>query len=743
MAEPPSDSRWPFLPTGYTLDGELTRLVHIAAGVGAIRDDVFLSYTTLLIGFLWADDPVSRQMQVYCKKVGADIDSLLASKGAERSLAQKVRRQADSGEWPTGKPDTSVSARNMFKAAVRYMSVGNDLGPREIGTRHLMAAYVFDTPQVHQSQIALWKLEPERWAEAFQSFIRDHYRLNIAPGQPETELAPDKDPEAKPTTKKSTAAPKSRTPKTGTRKKATPKKAKIQKPRPEEAEMAPFYPDHPAVEDALGRTAVAEALATIIKNVRRAGNDKNDEEEHTDEDRIFTVHIHGRWGSGKSSILNFLRQELQSGAPAERWVVVDYNAWRNQSNGPPWWTLMNQVYRQALGQLQDWNSPVVQGFKKSEWLWRFRSGWAPYIIGFAVLLWLITMIAAISGANFKDTLGLFATVFTVWGGFSAFSRTTQIGSARTASTFLELSRDPLSPLTRRYEEMIREIGGPVAVFIDDLDRCDAQFVVDLMQIIQTLFRKAPVVYVVAADRNWVCTSYEQVYEEFEGSINEPGRPLGHLFLEKIFQLSVSVPALSSPVQKDYWNRLLLGRSERDAVDIKALRQAHRVKIDGLKSDHAVREHLSGINDPIERQVAGTVAFKRLQDEDLRATREHFLQGYADLLEPNPRAMKRLLNAYGFKLGFEMMAETSNPTDALVRWTVLELRWPVLAEHLTEHPDHIKKLTSAAPRDVMDEDLRRLFGNNAVQSVAEGLNPQLIRRLTMGETGSLEAQTAAA
>lgn len=321
-----------------------------------------------------------------------------------------------------------------------------------------------------------------------------------------------------------------------TRKKAKPAKraskkeaplSEAKKTLPTTADLAPFYPDHPAEHDALGRVAVAETLATIIHDVF-FGAEKRSDAQGKDLDRTFMIHIHGKWGSGKTSILNFLRQKLQSGEVGERWVVVDYNAWRNQKNGPSWWTLLTEVYRHALDQLQNSEPDIARKVQYSEWTWRFRSGWAPYIIVFAALLWFVTVIAALSGANFadfKDTLTILATVFTVWGGFSAFGRTTQVGSARTASAFLELSRDPLRPLTRRYEELISEITRPVAVFIDDLDRCDPDFVVELIQSIQTLFRKAPVAYVVAADRNWVCTSYEKAYADFVDRIREPGRPL--------------------------------------------------------------------------------------------------------------------------------------------------------------------------------------------------------------------------
>jgi len=511
---------------------------------------------------------------------------------------------------------------------------------------------------------------------------------------------------------------------------------------PISGDLAPFYPDHPAESDTLGRVAIAETLATIIRQVFKESKEQL-ATQNEDTDRTFMIHIHGRWGSGKTSILNFLRQELQSEHNKERWVVIDYNAWRNQRNGPAWWSLLTDVYRQALPQVQAWKPDTARKLQLSEWLWRFQSGWAPYIIAFAALLWLGTIMAELSGWNIKDTLTILATAFTIWGGFTTFSRSTRLGAPQTASTFLELSRDPLKPLTSRYEQMIDEIQSPVAVFIDDLDRCEAEFVVDLLQTVQTLFRKAPVAYVVAADRNWVCTSYEKSYADFKKSIVEPGRPLGHLFLEKIFQLSISVPSLSRSLQKEYWDGLLLGRSQQKEIDIQQYRAIQEEQMAKLPSDQDVRNHLGAITNPVERQVAGAVAFRRLQDEDLRKKREHFLQGYANLLDPNPRAMKRLLNAYGFKLGFEMMADVSNPPEALVRWTIIELRWPILAEYLSRYPDQVGTTADGPAPEGIDETLGRLFGKEAVKAVAKDLDGDAIRSLTAAEMPDVEAQAASA
>jgi KAP family P-loop domain len=47
---------------------------------------------------------------------------------------------------------------------------------------------------------------------------------------------------------------------------------------------------------------------------------------------------------------------------------------------------------------------------------------------------------------------------------------------------------------------VKTVNRPVVVFVDDLDRCESKYVVEFLEGIQTLFREAPITYVVAADR---------------------------------------------------------------------------------------------------------------------------------------------------------------------------------------------------------------------------------------------------
>jgi hypothetical protein len=193
-------------------------------------------------------------------------------------------------------------------------------------------------------------------------------------------------------------------------------------------------------------------------------------------------------------------------------------------------------------------------------------------------------------------------------------------------------------------------------------------------------------FVVAADGKWIRTSYELEYDGFTRSVDEPGRPLGYLFVDKLFQLRVPVPVLNSVDQRRYLAGLLrLGQKEstdRGEVD------AVRASLERSRSDSDVVEALKSASPPV-RQVLAPEAVAKLTDPQVEAATEHALEKFAGLLEPNPRSMKRFVNAFGVARVVLTLENRLVPTNSLALWTILEGRWPILADHLRSHPEAVR------------------------------------------------------
>lgn len=477
------------------------------------------------------------------------------------------------------------------------------------------------------------------------------------------------------------------------------------------------HADEPASIDQLERAPFASCLAQNIKEARASGEA---------EASAFIVHLHGPWGSGKSSVLNFLEAELAKEEPP--WLVVRFNAWRDQRRQPPWWSLITCIYAGAREKLDRETSRRLwrRWFK-----WRVRADFMPWVVSAALVVLCAALLILGVTSSIAPIVSALGTTITFIGAGAVAVRSLALGSQRAAQTYADLKADPFQPMTTLFDRLIKEIKRPVAVFIDDLDRCDSGYVVELLEGIQTLMRGAPVTYVVAADRKWICSSFEQRYAKFSPPIGEPGRPLGYLFLDKIFQVSAAVPQLANDIRSSFWHSLLnasnrasnpgearqAGEEARRAADEQARAALANLTTHEQISSAVKRAEQSG--DPIAIQATRAGAAMRITSAEASAEAEHRLKDYAYLLEANPRSMKRLVNAYGMHQATLFLAGRLVPPFALARWTILELRWPLLADFLAVRPHYVDKLrTPLKERELkpVPESLRELFGDELIVEV---------------------------
>jgi hypothetical protein len=277
----------------------------------------------------------------------------------------------------------------------------------------------------------------------------------------------------------------------------------------------------------------------------------------------------------------------------------------------------------------------------------------------------------------------------------------------------------------QFSRTLGRIGKPVVFFIDDLDRCSETYVVEFLEAIQTLVRdaldeqaKAPV-FVVAADGRWIRISYEKGYETFGGT-QRAARPLGWLFLDKIFQLTVRLPRIADDVREGYLAGLLKKLPEltdEDRAEETAMVQKLKGDLEAADTERQmlkVAEQAKELRDHGARlDLLGSAAVK-LADPNVEAKTVHVLQPFARFLDPNPRTIKRFVNAYGVLRAQRTLEAVFVDTNSLARWTIVELRWPVLAEYLRAHPEHVSEVGAESPE--VQENLREIFSDEEAGAV---------------------------
>lgn len=506
-------------------------------------------------------------------------------------------------------------------------------------------------------------------------------------------------------------------------------------PRNTRVDRTKWTSDTPADVDLLGRRFLAEALANRLRSM--AEDDRNS----------FLVHIDGAWGSGKSSLFRFLEDQLR-----KDFLIVKVNAWREQQVGVQWWTLHN-----ALRQAVEADAAHPFWARTQGRLDVIRTRLVPFLAVITVLLGvvlgllLLARLDVTTGSQLADSIGKIVSVAALGlAGLTAAYRFLMPDSRRSAEAFVAKSANPMWEVQRLFARTLRRTTKSAVFLIDDLDRCDAEYIIEFLEVMQTLVREPPAQLrkgkpaqrpagpyaFIAADGQWIRSSYESHFTTVRLT-EVPGRPLGYLFLEKIFQLQVRLPSITENATKAFFESLLTGQTEPSpSADQSRLQQSITEEVESATTAPEISraaERAQGIESPEERmKVLGAAAVK-FSDATVQQGTRHELARYWRLLEPNPRSIKLFVHTFGTLQSLRTLEGIPLHTTPLALWTIVEIRWPMLADHLRAHPDDIEATGAPEPIKAL---LARADVAAVVASAQWGpLTPAQVRECTGTRTHS--------
>lgn len=486
--------------------------------------------------------------------------------------------------------------------------------------------------------------------------------------------------------------------------------------------------DHPSLTDDLNRGPFAQVLANRLVEVRPS---QEFDSKTKGIDRAFMVNLDGPWGSGKSTIVNFIKADLKQRNP--KWLTVDFNAWRGQRIKPAWWGIISQIATQVPPQLGFWRG---LRFRILWFGWKLRNDFAPLALALllfllAGLLWSGSSLLGISEEGKIPLLGIgvspseILTFITTFAGAATLARHLFFGSSKAGEAMASLSEDPYIPVVKLFDKLVSTAERPILVVIDDIDRCSDEYVVDLLEDIQTMLREAPISYLVVGDRAWITTSFKNRYKKFEAELNAPGRPIGHQFIDKVFQLSVSVPTLSRADAEEFWQSIVNHGDEGE--DVAAKRSEARGMLAKADTEQELQAIVGQTDDPALRRAVAAEAAIRVSSPEFAKGLESRYAKYGPLLDRNPRSIKRLVNKLAINQSVMLLEEREIVPGPLARWTILELRWPQLAECLIQDPDLLNgdHLPHEHLQDLwQDRDFREVVGEDG----KDGLSGESLRSI---------------
>ncbi|MEI9539924.1 P-loop NTPase fold protein [Enterobacter cancerogenus] len=339
-----------------------------------------------------------------------------------------------------------------------------------------------------------------------------------------------------------------------------------------------------AEDDRYGYTAIAEGLARSISAL--------------DENVSTVIGIEGQWGSGKTSLLNLLTEQLKTQVPATTKIVV-FSPWVNSPDESP----VNALMMTIAARLARLDTSVMAQAGKAVPI-------AETILNYAQQTSRRLAPVARFAGNFVPVLGVVAD------GMDALADT---DLSRREKTAAELRSD--------IEDKIAGLGVSFIVVIDDLDRLEPAQAVEVLRMVRSVADFSRFRYVMCYDRDVLAHAVESGL----------GVQNGKLYLQKIIPLSFSLPR---PEAFDLRREFIAGvirlytyvcQTEPDEALLKDLRRIVDIYGSALRTPREVQLTLnalafrySGLRDYVWLPDLCFLQLIRTVNPDLYDWTEHYL-----------------------------------------------------------------------------------------------------------------------
>lgn len=420
-----------------------------------------------------------------------------------------------------------------------------------------------------------------------------------------------------------------------------------------------FWSDSATEIDEFGRESLVSAVVESTNILFDSGGFEDS----------YTIHLNGEWGSGKSSMLKFFKKDLE----ATDWKIVEYNAWENQSFRDPWWILINAISKRA-------GEGDFKGEFNSHRFWKFKLQYRHKSVGLALLAIFGVSAFFFFNSSINDpaqNIGFYGSIIGLVGAvISAITGLTNNFFYKDVSKEdlkEQFSDHPFKPIRTRFDEIAQD--NKLAIFIDDLDRCDVNATVTLLEGIQNLFKGKRVLYIIAADGEWVSQCFTKKYQDFD-ELGGAGGTIGDKFLQKTFQLRVDVPEIDPKAIEAFWDRIINDKSKigNDHEKVEIEDQEVTTKQESVTTEPTMKQQEVNkrFNEEKKEQIKD---FNKDFEEEQPAYLKRFLE---EGVPENPRQMKRFVNQYKvatYQKIVEKDSDDMSPKE--IRELIFQMNYPGL------------------------------------------------------------------
>ena len=268
----------------------------------------------------------------------------------------------------------------------------------------------------------------------------------------------------------------------------------------------------------------------------------------------FSIALSGRWGSGKSTIINFLKKRIKIDIKNSRFIIID--VWKfspeyiNQE-------LLLEINRNLKPKKQKelegklWNTQIENKSKRG-----FMQFMKKYIVPFLFFIGLIITIIIPDALPFEDDIHnhiiqvlILSIPFLIF----LIKNETMIKTSKPAFSyqFKELFKDMtydeksskliivIKKLIIDIKNLFKDItydekSSKLIIVIDNLDRCDSKTVIDILGALKTFMEQENCIYIIPCDMNALTKHVKDLMNVDEQNAIE--------FLSKFFQMTLHIPS---------------------------------------------------------------------------------------------------------------------------------------------------------------------------------------------------------
>ncbi len=245
-------------------------------------------------------------------------------------------------------------------------------------------------------------------------------------------------------------------------------------------------------DDLLNRSEFAEQLAKAILEYKQ--------------DESFNIGLYGKWGSGKTSIINMVEEKLNESGEEKKRLVLRFNPWLFSNSTQ----LVQQFFRQLAGVIGESSSDTNQKISKGL-----------EIFG--------TLVSVVPGAS---PIGALVSLF--------------------GKVIGDHQKENLQKMKDEIIEDLKQAEFKLVIIIDDIDRLSDNEIRVIFQLIKSVADFPNTIYLLAFDDEVVSKALDKFQD---------GK--GKEYLEKIIQIPIVLPQ----IHDEQLSRLFLNKLEKIIGDI--------------------------------------------------------------------------------------------------------------------------------------------------------------------------------